>query len=174
MGCAVSRGRRPRCGGGPSSRGPDRAGDFGRRRRNGGRGRQREESRLDRHDQRRHRQPGALQLSLVEARLRDYVLRIRATGYELEAPVSVDVVLALVREVDLKLRKVRDVTPQLTNAEWIASFPGSPEQKKFLYGCVGCHTLERVAKSKHDAAGFQAVMKRMAGDPNNSHVDRPP
>jgi len=103
----------------------------------------------------------------------DYVLRIRATGYELEAPVSVDVVLALPREVDLKLRKVRDVTPQLTNAEWIASFPGSPEQKKFLYGCVGCHTLERVAKSKHDAAGFQAVMKRMAGYANNSHVERP-
>src|SRR6266850_4074088 len=65
MRCAVSRGRRPRSGGGPSSRGPDRAGDFGRGRRNGGRGRQREESRLDRHDQRRHRQPGALQLSLV-------------------------------------------------------------------------------------------------------------
>src|SRR5229473_50190 len=102
-----------------------------------------------------------------------YALRVRATGYELEAPVSVDVVLALVREVDLKLRKVRDITPQLTNAEWIASFPGSPEQKKFLYGCVGCHTLERIAKSKHDAAGFQAVMKRMAGYANNSHVERP-
>src|SRR5258706_14064602 len=88
----------------------------------------------------------------------DYVLRIRATGYELEAPVSVDVVLALAREVDLKLRKVRDVTPQLTNAEWIASFPVSPEQKKFLYGCVGCHTLERVAKSKHDAPGVPSGM----------------
>jgi len=34
---------------------------------------------------------------------------------------------------------------------------------------VGCHTLERVAKSKHDPAGFQAVMKRMAGYANNSH-----
>ena len=61
----------------------------------------------------------------------------------------------------------------MTNAEWMASFPGSPEQKKFLYGCVGCHTLERVAKSKHDAAGFQAVMKRMATYANNSHAERP-
>ena len=103
----------------------------------------------------------------------DYALRIRATGYELEGPVSVDVVLALTREVDLKLRKVRDITPQMTNAEWIASFPGTPEQKKFLYGCVGCHTLERVAKSRHDAAGFLQVMKRMAGYANNSHVERP-
>ncbi len=102
-----------------------------------------------------------------------YSLRIRASGYELEAPVSVDVVLAVTREVDLTLRKVRDITPQLTNAEWIASFPGAPDQKKFLYGCVGCHTLERVAKSKHDAAGYMQVMKRMAGYTNNSHAERP-
>src|SRR5260221_5944959 len=102
-----------------------------------------------------------------------YSLKIRATGYELEAPSSVEITLALPVAVDLKLRKVRDITPQLTNAEWIASFPGSAEQKKFLYGCVGCHTLERVAKSKHDAAGFQAVMKRLSGYANNSHVERP-
>src|SRR6266851_5100592 len=103
----------------------------------------------------------------------DYALRIRATGYELEAPAAADVVLAVTREVDLKLRKVADITPQITNAEWIASFPGTPEQKKFLYGCVSCHTLERVAKSKHDAAGFMQVMKRMATYANNSHVERP-
>lgn len=102
-----------------------------------------------------------------------YDLRIRATGYELEAPVSTDVVLAVTRSIDLKLRKVTDITGQMTNAEWIASFPGTSEQKKFLYGCVGCHTLERVAKSKHDAAGFTQVMKRMAGYANNSHIERP-
>src|SRR5437867_11703300 len=103
----------------------------------------------------------------------DYALRVRATGYELDGPVSVDVVLAVTREVDLKLRKVADITPQMTNAEWIASFPGTPEQKKFLYGCVGCHTLERIAKSKHDAQGFMQVMKRMATYANNSHIERP-
>src|SRR2546428_9246098 len=103
----------------------------------------------------------------------DYALRVRATGYELDGPVSVDVVLAVTREIDLKLRKVADITPQMTNAEWIASFPGAPEQKKFLYGCVGCHTLERIAKSKHDAQGFMQVMKRMATYANNSHVERP-
>src|SRR5258706_13632382 len=77
----------------------------------------------------------------------DYVLRIRATGYELEAPVSVDVVLALAREVDLKLRKVRDISPPMTNAEWTVSFPGCPDQSKFPNACVRCHTLERLAKS---------------------------
>jgi streptogramin lyase len=102
-----------------------------------------------------------------------YALRVRATGWELEVPVSVEVTLALPTLVDLKLRKARDITPQLTNAEWIASFPGTPDQKKFLYGCVGCHTLERVAKSKHDAADFMQVMKRMATYANNSHVERP-
>jgi len=102
-----------------------------------------------------------------------YSLKIRATGYDLEAPSSVEITLALPVAVDLKLRKVRDITPQMTNAEWIASFPGTPDQKKFLYGCVGCHTLERVAKSKHDAAGFMQVMKRMATYANNSHVERP-
>ena len=102
-----------------------------------------------------------------------YALRIRATGWELESPVSADVVLAQPRVTDLKLRRVADITQQMTNAEWIASFPGTPDQKKFLYGCVGCHTLERVAKSKHDAAGFMQVMKRMATYTNNSHVDRP-
>src|SRR3989454_10749535 len=102
-----------------------------------------------------------------------YSLKVRATGYELDGPGSVEITLALPVAVDLKLRKVRDITPQMTNAEWIASFPGTPDQKKFLYGCVGCHTLERVAKSKHDAAGFMQVMKRMATYANNSHIERP-
>jgi virginiamycin B lyase len=102
-----------------------------------------------------------------------YALRIRATGWELDAPATADVVLAKPRLADLKLRRLADITPQMTNAEWIASFPGTPDQKKFLYGCVGCHTLERIAKSKHDAAAFQAVMKRMATYANNSHAERP-
>src|SRR6266513_1421877 len=102
-----------------------------------------------------------------------YSLKIRATGYELDGPGPVEITLALPVAVELKLRKVRDITPQMTNAEWIASFPGMPDQKKFLYGCVGCHTLERVAKSKHDAAAFLQVMKRMATYANNSHIERP-
>src|SRR5258708_25942167 len=102
-----------------------------------------------------------------------YSLKVRATGYELDGPGSVEITLALPVAVDLKLRKVRDITPQMTNAEWIESFPGTPDQKKFLYGCVGCHTLERGAKAQHDAAGFMQVMKRMATYANNSHVERP-
>ena len=102
-----------------------------------------------------------------------YSLRIRATGYELDGPQSVAITASQSAAADLKLRKVQDLTSQLTNAEWIASVPGTPDQKKFLYGCVGCHTLERIVKSKHDADGFLQVMKRMAGYTNNSHADRP-
>lgn len=102
-----------------------------------------------------------------------YALRIRATGYELDSPVSAEVSAGRTASADLKLRKVQDITPQMTNAEWIASVPGTPGQKKFLYGCVSCHTLERVMKSKHDTAAYLRVMARMAGYANNSHADRP-
>src|SRR5436190_7412728 len=102
-----------------------------------------------------------------------YALRIRATGYELESPLATDVDNGATRPIELKLRKSADLTAKMTNAEWLASFPGTPEQKKFLYSCVGCHTLERVAKSGHDAAGFVQTMKRMAGYTNNSHAERP-
>jgi len=102
-----------------------------------------------------------------------YALRIRASGYELEAPTSAELGDGNGTTVQLKLRKAADLGAQLSNAEWLASFPGTDEQKKFLYSCVGCHTLERVAKSTHDAAGFVQVMKRMAGYTNNSHAERP-
>ena len=53
---------------------------------------------------------------------------------------------------DLTLRKRQDISKQLTNSEWLMSMPGTFDQKAGLLNCVVCHTLERVAKSKHDAA----------------------
>src|SRR2546422_84721 len=44
-----------------------------------------------------------------------YALRIRATGYELEAPRSIDLGDGGRTEVDLKLRKAGDLAAQLTN-----------------------------------------------------------
>jgi virginiamycin B lyase len=70
----------------------------------------------------------------------EYSLHIRAIGYDLERPVSLDIGQAPV-ELDLKLRKTEDLAAQLTNAEWLASFPGSDQQKRPLLGCLGCHTL---------------------------------
>src|SRR6185437_3046849 len=71
--------------------------------------------------------------------------------------------------LDLKLRKTEDLAAQLSNAEWLASFPGSDEQKRALLGCIGCHTLERIARSQHNADELLAVtLPRMQGYVNQS------
>jgi streptogramin lyase len=92
-----------------------------------------------------------------------YALTIRAVGYELEAPGAVDVAAQATATADLKLHKVDDLAPQLTNAEWLASMPGSDQQKTSLLNCVGCHNVQRIVNSQHDAAEFRQVLKRMAG-----------
>ena len=91
-----------------------------------------------------------------------YVLSVRAVGFELDKPGSANVAAGKTTSLDLKLRKAKDLSPQLSNAEWIASVPGDDNQKKFLYGCSTCHTLERVVKSSHNAEAFlKQVMPKM-------------
>ncbi len=98
-----------------------------------------------------------------------YSLRIRAIGYDLDRPVSVDVNGQALVTFDLKLRKTEDLAAQMTNAEWLASFPGSDQQKRPLLGCVGCHTLERVVRSQHKADELITVtLPRMQGYVNQS------
>src|SRR5947208_15639163 len=53
-----------------------------------------------------------------------YSLKVRATGYELDGPGSVEITLALPVAVDLKLRKVRDITPKPTNDKVTPGLPG--------------------------------------------------
>src|SRR5205823_245202 len=54
-----------------------------------------------------------------------YALRITAVGYELESPATADVAARTTTTADLKLRKARDVAAQISNAEWLASWPGT-------------------------------------------------
>jgi len=105
-----------------------------------------------------------------EARLEpgQYSLKIRAVGYELEGPDAAQVAAEKTTTIDLKLRKTKKLASQLTNAEWIASMPGTNQQKSFMLECTGCHTLERVVKSQHDAAEFAAVLHRMVNYANMS------
>jgi virginiamycin B lyase len=99
----------------------------------------------------------------------DYNLRIRAIGYDLEGPATVTVPRGKAAAVDLKLRPVDDISSQMTPAEWIASAPGTEDQKKFLYNCVTCHSLERIVKSSHDANDFSTnVLERMRGYANSA------
>ena len=74
---------------------------------------------------------------------------------------------------DLKLEKTKNLSAQLSSAEWINSFPGTNQQKAFLLGCVTCHTQERVAKSTHDADEWVQTYARMSGYAPESQPSRP-
>jgi virginiamycin B lyase len=90
-----------------------------------------------------------------------YSISIRATGYDLEGPNAVDIPANDLVTLDLKLRKTKDLAAQLTNAEWLVSFPGTAEQKASIQNCSHCHTLEPIVRSHHDAAEFEKVLERM-------------
>jgi streptogramin lyase len=97
-----------------------------------------------------------------------YTIGIRAVGYEVTGKPMTEVGAGKAATVDLKLRKTRKLASQLSNAEWIISAPGTPQQKLAYYNCVSCHTLERVFRSQHDSDAFVDVLKRMAGYANQS------
>jgi virginiamycin B lyase len=92
-----------------------------------------------------------------------YTLSIRAVGYDIASPITATVGDDDAATADIKLNKTRNLAGQLSNAEWMISFPGSEEQKAGLLNCVGCHTLERVARSTHDADEWTQVISRMMG-----------
>ena len=91
----------------------------------------------------------------------DYALRIRAVGYELDGPRTVKLAAATGTAVDLKLNKTKNLSKQLTNAEWMMSVPGTPADKLFLDRCTSCHTLERPVRSTYNADDFLPVLLRM-------------
>jgi len=90
-----------------------------------------------------------------------YALRIRAAGYELDGPKTVEIG-AQDAPVALALRKAQSIASTLTSAEWLMSMPGTREQKNMLDRCTSCHTLERPIKSSYDADALVGVLKRMA------------
>src|SRR5262249_55908597 len=63
---------------------------------------------------------------------------IRAVGYELDGAGAVKIPQKKPATADLKLYKTKRLASQLTNAEWIASVPGSQQQQTTLLSCVGC------------------------------------
>jgi virginiamycin B lyase len=96
-----------------------------------------------------------------------YAIRIRAAGFDLEGPQQVDVG-GSTATVDLKLTTARDLASQLSNAEWLASFPGSEQEKASIRNCTHCHTLERVVRSRYDVEKLAAVIERMSAYPQLS------
>ena len=103
-----------------------------------------------------------------------YALRVRAVGYDLDGPDSAEVAAGRTAAADLKLKKTSDLAAQLSNGEWLASFPGTDQQKDQMRNCVGCHTLERIARSTYDADTFmKVVLPRMQGYVNQSIPQHP-
>jgi virginiamycin B lyase len=102
-----------------------------------------------------------------------YALTINATGYSLDGSAGVDFSLGKTSAIDLSLTKAANLAPQLSNAEWIISAPGTPEQKSTLLNCVDCHTLNRPVESAHTADEFIQVLSRMATYAYNSQPSFP-
>ena len=104
-----------------------------------------------------------------------YAISIRADGYDLVGPTSVDVKAGTPATADLKVTKAARLEDQLSNAEWLNSAPGTDAQKNMLLDCTGCHTLQRVFDSYHTAADWKNnVLPRMTqGYANNSFWLKP-
>src|ERR1051326_3147896 len=102
-----------------------------------------------------------------------YSITVRAAGYDLASPVTATVSADSPAKLDLHLRKLSDISSQITNAEWLMSAPGTEQQKAGVSGCVSCHTLQRIFKSGHDADEFVQVMVRMAGYAPGSNPLKP-
>jgi len=102
-----------------------------------------------------------------------YTISTRAAGYTLVGPKAAEVTAGTTAKADLKLGKARNLAATLSNGEWLNSLPGSDQQKIFMIQCVGCHTLQRVLTSTHDAAEFEQVFNRMGKYSPGSTPARP-
>jgi len=90
-----------------------------------------------------------------------YTLAIRAVGYKLDGPKTADVTAKGAATADITLAKTNALANQLSNGEWLNSLPGDDKLKAALTNCVGCHTLQRIVQSTHDADEFMQVFHRM-------------
>ena len=59
-----------------------------------------------------------------------YELSIRATGYELPSPKLTVAIGKGKTQTNIRLQTAKDLTSQLTDAEWLMSMPGTPEKKE--------------------------------------------
>ncbi|HEY4139931.1 MAG TPA: carboxypeptidase regulatory-like domain-containing protein, partial [Pseudolabrys sp.] len=103
-----------------------------------------------------------------------YGLRIRAVGFDLDNARPIAITAGKTTTADLTLRKTEDLAAQLSNAEWMASIPGTDQQKAQLLNCVGCHSLSRPLNSNHSADDFMTItLPRMQGYVNQSIPQHP-
>src|SRR6202795_841101 len=73
-----------------------------------------------------------------------YTLSARAAGYELDGTMAADVASGHEAKAEIKLKKAKNLSAHLTNAEWLISMQGTDEQKRFLLDCTTCQSRERL------------------------------
>ncbi len=92
-----------------------------------------------------------------------YDVTIRAVGYVLPDTASVEIG-AGPKQLDLELlpSNVLELAHQLTDPEWLTSYPLDDETKFAVFrDCSRCHTLLRPSLSTYNAEQLAWVMKRM-------------
>lgn len=102
-----------------------------------------------------------------------YTLRIRAVGYELDGPAATNVSSHETARADLALRKTRDLASQLSNGEWLMSWPGADEMKQNFLNCTQCHGLQPIVRSRYTAKEFAPIIERMGRYSQGSTMTRP-
>ncbi len=94
-----------------------------------------------------------------------YTLKIRAVGYDLAGAATADVAAGKTAKLDMTLDTAKDLSVQVTSAEWLDSVSGTDEQKAMaqrnIIACTYCHSMERIVKSRHSAEQFLPVIDRM-------------
>jgi virginiamycin B lyase len=94
-----------------------------------------------------------------------YAVTIRAVGYDLVGPGSVEIAVGKTTRADLKLEKAKNLAAQLSSLEWAMSVPGTTEQKNNLIyqtvSCAYCHAWERIMRSNHTSDEFVELITRM-------------
>lgn len=102
-----------------------------------------------------------------------YTIRIRAVGYELDGASTVTVAGRDAARADLTLRRTQDLASQLSNGEWLMSWPGSEAMKQNFLSCTQCHGLQPIVRSRYTAKEFAPVIDRMARYAQGSTIARP-
>jgi virginiamycin B lyase len=91
-----------------------------------------------------------------------YALTVRAAGYVLPSDTSA-LAGKTTTHVDLRLKKATavELAAQLSDAEWLASMPGTEEQKALLLDCDACHSVQRIVNSHYTAGEWMPTLTRM-------------
>ena len=95
-----------------------------------------------------------------------YDVSIRAVGYVIpgpssRVPVQVRSGATASLDLDLKASNALELALQLTDPEWLMSYPIQPEAKFELRNCSRCHTLRVASMSTYNQEQLNWVMKRM-------------